>query len=319
MMAGRAHPRTSQDGGLQLQEDPAGADLDGLHRYRAVQDAARHADRHPQWLLDQPHPLLLHAQGQVLQHQLHRKDRAHPDRLPAARRHPPLLRRPAQHSLRPRPLQARARAALAREEADRHGGQGLREDAQVRRLALPLQGAQASRDGPDVHDHQAQQGGPGLLGAGATAHVPPAEHRPEHAHDPGCRLSQCGQVVLHEQGDARERGGAAVRLHHEVALRGAHGLQVHALAGDRHAGRARQAARGAQHHRDAVDHRAGALALHRAVRARHLGAVRLLAGAADGALQVDPATLRQQAAARGRQQDGRALDGRPAPRRARPD
>jgi len=52
-------------------------------------------------------------------------------------------------------------------------------------------------------------------------------------------------------GDAGGRGCAAVRVHDQVAVRGAHGLSLPALAGHRHARHPGPAARGAQHHRDA--------------------------------------------------------------------
>jgi len=50
-------------------------------------------------------------------------------------------------------------------------------------------------------------------------------------------------------GDAGGRGCAAVRVHDQVAVRGAHGLSLPALAGHRHARHPGPAARGAQHHR----------------------------------------------------------------------
>mmetsp|Transcript_43372 Transcript_43372/g.140687 ORF Transcript_43372/g.140687 Transcript_43372/m.140687 type:complete len:292 (-) Transcript_43372:374-1249(-) len=67
-----------------------------------------------------------------------------------------------------------------------------------------------------------------------------------------------------------------VRLHHQVSLRRPLGLQVPPLAGHRHAWRARQAARGAKHDRDAVHHRSRAPAVLRPLCPRHLRGVRPL-------------------------------------------
>ena len=53
--------------------------------------------------------------------------------------------------------------------------------------------------GAHVHHHEEADGLPGLPGAGAAAHVPPAQHRPHHPHPARHRLPQRGQVVLHEQ------------------------------------------------------------------------------------------------------------------------
>jgi len=52
------------------------------------------------------------------------------------------------------------------------------------------------------------------------------------------------QVQFHQQGFERERRGAAVRLHDQVAVHRPPRLQVHALAGDRHARYPRPPARG---------------------------------------------------------------------------
>ena len=127
-----------------------------------------------------------------------------------------------------------------------------------------------------VHDHKAP--GPELAvpGADSSALGPLAVHRPEHAHTAHLRLSQRGQVELSQQGHARRRRGAALRVHHQVALRRSHRLQVPALASGRHARHTRPRARGAQHHRDAGHHGHGALARLHLVHHGRVRAVRLL-------------------------------------------
>ena len=103
------------------------------------------------------------------------------DRLPAARGHPPVLRRPGQRALRPRSLQAGARPGEHRAAAHRLRGQGLRQAAEVRRLALPLQVPQARRARSDVHCDQAAEGGARVPGAGAAS---PSPHSVQGSRQP---------------------------------------------------------------------------------------------------------------------------------------
>ena len=77
---------------------------------------------------DHAHPRLLHAQGQVHAGDVPRQAGRHRRRLSEAGRHPPLLRRPHQRAVRPRPLQVRA----TRRNTARRGA--TRRDAAARRL-----------------------------------------------------------------------------------------------------------------------------------------------------------------------------------------
>ncbi|KAJ8535323.1 hypothetical protein ON010_g13416 [Phytophthora cinnamomi] len=266
-------------------------------------DLPQDADGDPPDVRHLAHPRLLHAQGQV--HAADVPGEAEPDhrRLPAPGRPAPVLRRPHQHPVRPRPLQAGARPGQHGARAHRQHRQGLRAHDQVRRLALPLQAAQARRARPHVHAAQEAEGLARVPRGGAQAPVAPPVHRPQHAHAAGHRLPQRGQVELHEQGHARRRGRAALRLHHQGAVRGPPGLQVPALAGHRYARYSGPRAGGPQHHRDAGRDGAGPLAGVDPVLHGHLRAVRLHHRAAAESVREHPPAVRQQAARARVQQD----------------
>lgn len=69
-----------------------------------------------------------------------------------------------------------------------------------RRLALPVQAAQAGGARTHVHAAQEAEGVPLVPGGGAPAPRPPPRPRPQHEDSPAHRLPQRGQVQLHEQG-----------------------------------------------------------------------------------------------------------------------
>ncbi|KAJ2357212.1 hypothetical protein H4S01_006536, partial [Coemansia sp. RSA 2610] len=297
--------------------DCAGARRGGLSGHCAVQDAAQDADGGAPGVQDHADPAVLHAQGQVHAGLVRREAAADPRGVPGAGQRAPVLRGPDERAVRQGPLQAGAGADQHGAAPDRRGGQGLRAAAQVRRLAVPLQAAQARGAGAHGDDHEAPEGLAGLPRAGAPAPGAAAVDRPQHAHADCVRVPERRQVVVHEQGDARRRRRAAVRVHDKVAVCRAHGLQVPALAGHRHARHPRPPAGGAQHHRDAVDHGAGAPARRRHVLRRPVRAVRILAARPAEPVCVDQAAVRQQAHAAGGLQDRRVQARRPAARRAR--
>jgi hypothetical protein len=119
--------------------------------------------------------------GQVHAHELPREADADPDRLSSAGRYPPVLRGPDQRAVRPRPLQACLGSAQPGQAAHRPRGARLRQAAQVRRLALPVQVAEACGAGPHVHGDEASEGRARVPGASAAAHDAAAGHRPGHA------------------------------------------------------------------------------------------------------------------------------------------
>ena len=89
-------------------------DGEGFHRCGAFPDAAPDADGGASRVRHHAHPPVLHAQGEVHADELEREAAPHLGRLPARGRHPPVLLRPAQRSVRQGPLQARARATQHR-------------------------------------------------------------------------------------------------------------------------------------------------------------------------------------------------------------
>eukprot|EP00166_Cyanidium_caldarium_P002341 ctg_2324.g506 len=289
-------------GRRQLEGDPAGAGGGRPAGHCPVADAAQDAHCGAQGVPDPAHSRVLYAQGAIRPVHLSRAPVAHPQRLSGGGRRAPVLRRPHQRAVRPRPLQTGAGAGASCAQSDGCGGARLCATAEVCRLAVPRQVAEAGRAG--THGHHGQTAGAvsGVPGAGAAAHGPLAQHRPQHPHAIGGGRAQRGQILLPEQRHPRRCRRAAVRLHHPVAVRGPHGLSLPAVAGDRHARRAGPRAGAAQHHRDAGHHGVGAPARRRTLLCGPVGAVRLPDGTAVAPLPLAAAAVRRQTAAAGVQQ-----------------
>mmetsp|Transcript_19940 Transcript_19940/g.46846 ORF Transcript_19940/g.46846 Transcript_19940/m.46846 type:complete len:342 (-) Transcript_19940:2249-3274(-) len=223
-----------------------------------------------------------------------------------------------QHALRSGSLQARIGADQHGQAARRCGRPGHGPDGQVRRLAVPVQVPQARGPRADVHHPQAAEGEPIVPRGGPEAHVPPPRPGSQHENAADVRTAQRGEELVHEQDHEGQRRRAALRVHDEESLRGTHGLQVPSVAGHRHAGDTRSLPRGAKHDRDAGHHGVGSPDLLGPVLHGHQRAVRLHHRAAVLALPLHPASLREQAARRGDQQDRRPAVG-DARRRAQDD
>lgn len=66
--------------------------LTGLHRHHLVENTTENPNRRAQKLQNQPNTFVLHAKGQIHATKLPRQTHADTNRLPEARRRPPVLR-----------------------------------------------------------------------------------------------------------------------------------------------------------------------------------------------------------------------------------
>lgn len=211
-----------------------------------------------------------------------------------------------QRLVRPRPLQACVGPGERDQEDRRQHRQGLRQDDEVCRQPVQMQDAEAGGLGPNVHYREEAHRFALLPRRGEAAPRALAVNQPSDADVDSHRLPQRGEVLLHEHCDKRQCGRAAVRLHDQVSVRRASGLQLRPVADHRHAGYPRPSVGGQEHHRDDGDHSAGAPPRGGALLRRHLRDVWLPSGHTGSLVPLDQAALPQPAPPHPPQQDGPA-------------